>query len=90
MANKLNRERLKAFFFRRRINFMTLLVITFLSIAVTLFCRMTGFIPGRIVILEIVSLLLIVLCIVQAYRMRRSFRTMRNFKGRRKKKARKE
>lgn len=86
MANQLNKEKLRKFFFRRRINFLTLLVITLLSIAVTLVCRITGFIPGRIVILEIVSLLLIVLCAVQAYRMRTSFRTMKDFKGKRKKK----
>ncbi len=86
MANQLNKEKLRKFFFRRRINFLTLLVITLMSIAVTLICRATGFIPGRMVILEIVSLLLIVLCAVQVYRMRTSFRTMKDFKGKRKKK----
>lgn len=86
MANKLNKKKLREFFFRRRINFMTLVAITLLSIAVMLICRFTGFIPGRIVILEIVCLLLIILCAVQAFRMRRSFRTMKDFKGKRRKK----
>lgn len=86
MANHLNKKKLREFFFRRRINFVTLVTITLLSVAAMLICRATGFIPGRIVILELVSLLLIVLCLVQAFRMRRSFRTMRDFKGRRKKK----
>lgn len=90
MANNLNKKKLREFFFRRKINFMTLLVITLMSIVVTLICRITGFIPGRIVILELVSLLLVILCAVQAYRMRRSFRTMKDFKGKRKKKKKEE
>lgn len=90
MANRLNKKSLKEFFFRRKINFFTLLAITLLSIAVTLICRITGFIPGRLVILEIVSVLLVLLCGVQAFRMRRSFRTMKDFRGKRKKRIKKE
>ena len=85
MANDINKKRLREFFFRRRINFVTLLVITLLSIAATIVCRLAGFIPGRLVILELVSLLLLILCVIQTYRMRRSFRTMKEFKGKRKK-----
>ena len=86
MANKLNRDKLRRFFFRRKINFATLLAIALLSAAATLICHITGFIPGRLIILDIVTLLLAALCIVQAYRMRTSFRTMKDFKGKRKKK----
>lgn len=90
MANRINKKKLKEFFSRRKINFFTLLVITLLSIVVTLFCRFTGYIPGRVVILEIVSLLLMLLCCIQAFRMRRSFRTIKDFKGKRKKRVIKE
>ena len=88
MATQVNKNKMKKFFFRRRINLATLLVITLLSVAVTVICRITGFIPGRMIILELVSLLLIVLCVVQTYRMRSSFRTIKDFKGKpRKRKA---
>ena len=86
MAAKFNRKKLKEFFFRRRVNFFTLLVITLMSIVVTVICLITGFIPERVLILEIVTVLLFVLCCVQTYRMSRSFRTMKDFKGKRKKK----
>ena len=86
MANRLNKAKLKEFFFRRRINFATLLVLTLMSLIITTACLITGFIPERIIILELVTLLLFILCCVQTYRMSRSFRTMKSFKGKRKKK----
>ena len=85
MANQINRKKLKKFFFRRKINLLTLLVITLMSIVVTAMCLLTGFIPDRVILLELVSVLLIVLCIVQTYRMRSSFRTIKDFRGKRKK-----
>lgn len=88
MGMKINRKSLKKFFFRRRLNLMTLLIITLLSIIVTAACLITGFIPERVGILEIVTVLLIGLCIVQTYRMRSCFRTMKSFRGKRKKKPR--
>ncbi len=87
MGKKINGEKLKAFIFRRRINALTLLSITLLSISATVFCALTGFAPVRLNILVIVSVLLVLLCAVQFYRMRSSFRTMKNFKGKRKKKS---
>lgn len=86
MAKILNKEKLKEFLFRRRINFLTLVAITLLSVVITVVCLMTGFIPNRVNILVIVSVLLVLLCCLQAYRMRKSFRTIKAFRGLRKKK----
>ena len=86
MANKLNRERLKAFILRRKLNAFGLLSITVASVLITLLCALIGF--PRTDILAGVTVLLVVLCFVQAFRMRSSFRTIRSFKGSRKKKRR--
>lgn len=86
MANKLNRERLKAFILRRKLNAFGLLSITVASVLITLLCALIGF--PRTDILAVVTVLLVVLCFVQAFRMRSSFRTIRSFKGSRKKKRR--
>lgn len=90
MPNKINRKKWKEFFFRRKINMTTLLVITLMSILITGICLMTGFLPERVVLLELVTAALIVLSIVQTYRMKSSFRTMKDFKGKRKKRDREE
>lgn len=84
MTGKLNREKLKAFLYRRRSNTLGLLLITAFSIVVTLLCAMTGF--KRTDILAGVCVLLVLLCIVQLYRVRKSFRTIRSFRGIRRKK----
>ena len=86
MANKLNRERLKAFILRRKLNAFGLLFITVASVLITLLCALIGF--PRTDILAVVTVLRVVLCFVQAFRMRSSFRTIRSFKGSRKKKRR--
>ena len=86
MANKLNRERLKAFILRRKLNAFGLLSITVASVLITLLCALIGF--PRTDILAVVTVLLVLLCFVQAFRMRSSFRTIRSFKGSRKKKRR--
>lgn len=88
MPRKLNREKLKAFIERRKANAAGLLVITALSAVITLVCAVTGF--ARTDILALVTIALIVLCVVQMYKMRSSFRTIRSFKGSRKRKAKKE
>jgi len=85
MARKLNRERLKAFIDRRKINALGLTIITAASIAITLICAMIGF--KRTDVLVVVSALLILLCLLQSFKYRRSFRTMKSFKGLRKKKS---
>lgn len=90
MANQINRRKWKEFFFRRKINMTTLLVITLMSVVITGICLIAGFLPERITLLELVTAALIVLSIVQTYRMKSSFRTMKDFKGKRKKRTKEE
>ena len=78
-----NKERLRAFIQRRRINALGLLVITFLSAVITIYCAITGF--KRTEILAVVTVLLVILCFVQEIKLRKGFRTIRSFKGSRKK-----
>lgn len=84
MARKLNRQKLKAFIERRKINTFGLLSITVLSAVITFICALSGF--ARTDLLTLVTIALIILCIVQMYKMRSSFRTIRSFKGSRKRK----
>ena len=79
-----NKERLRAFIQRRRINALGLLVLTFLSAIITIFCALIGF--ARTNILALVTLLLVVLCLILEVKLRKSFRTIKSFKGSRKKK----
>lgn len=79
MANRINRDRLKAFILRRRLNAFGLLIITFVSAFVTILCALNSF--DKTDILVVVTVLLVLLCFVQAFRMRSSFRTIRSFKG---------
>ncbi|MBP3656271.1 MAG: hypothetical protein J6K32_06190 [Clostridia bacterium] len=88
MPGKINGEKLKLFLYRRKTNTLGLFLIAALSVAVTLICALIGF--PRTDILAGVSLLLILLCIVQLYRLRKSFRTIPSFKGQRKKRKAKE
>lgn len=88
MANKINKERLRAFILRRKLNAFGLLVLTLMSALVTIFCAIKGF--ARTDILVVCTVLLVVLCFIQAFKMRKSFRTMRAFRGSRKKSRRKE
>ena len=90
MANRINRRKWKELFFRRKINMTTLLVITLMSVVITGICLIAGFLPERITLLELVTAALIVLSIVQTYRMKSSFRTMKDFKGKRKKRTKEE
>ena len=84
MGKTINKKKLGEFFMRRKLNFLSLLSVTLLSIAATAVCLVTGFIPERVGILALISVLLMILCIIQAFRMKSSFRTMKSFKGRRK------
>ncbi len=88
MARKFNREKLKAFVERRKINTFGLMAITAVSAVITLACALSGF--ARTDILALVTVALIVLCAVQLYKMRSSFRTIRSFKGSRKRKPKEE
>lgn len=84
MKHHINREKIKAFILRKKVNFFGLMAITALSIIVTLLAALSGF--RRTEILAIVSVLLILLCLLQLYKMRSSYRTMPDFRGFRKKK----
>lgn len=86
MGKTINRKKLGEFFLRRKMNFLSLLAVTLMSIAVTIICALTGFIRERLGILVLVSVLLMMLCIIQTFRMKSSFRTMKDFKGKRKRK----
>ena len=78
------KERLRLFIQRRKINALSLLVITFASAIITIICAIQGF--DRTDILAMVTAALVVLCIIQEYKMRRSYRTLHAFKGSPKKK----
>jgi len=86
MASKINREKLKAFLIRRRINAFGLFFITVMSSIITLFCTFTDISSRKLDLLIFVTIALVVLCFIQAFKMRKSFRTIRSFKGIRKKK----
>ena len=79
MKKRFNREKLRAFIQRRRINAVGLLVITLLSALVTVICAFNRF--PRTDLLAVVTLLLVVLCFIQEMKLRSSFRTLRSFKG---------
>ena len=81
MANGVNRKRLAAFMARRKINSLGLTVITAASAIVTLICAMTGF--KHTDMLALVTIAMIILCLLQYFRNRKGFRTMRAFKGKR-------
>jgi len=84
MPRKFNRTSLKAFIARRKTNTLGLTIITAASALITLICAMTGF--KRTNVLAVVTILLIALCLLQAFKYRKSFRTIKSFKGSRKKK----
>lgn len=86
MAIRINREKLKSFLVRRRINAFGLFLITLISALITLFCGLRGISARKLDILIWVTIALVVLCFIQAFKMRKSFRTIRSFKGTRKKK----
>lgn len=79
MSKAFNRKRLAAFIQRRKINALGLTVITASSAVITLICAMTGFAHTDVLVL--VTIALIVLCLIQYFRNRKGFKTMRSFKG---------
>lgn len=80
----LNKKSLRAFIQRRKINALTLLAMTFVCAVITIFCALSG--HDHTDILCIVTILLVLLCFIQEIKLRRSFRTMKSFKGSVKKK----
>lgn len=84
MRKFIDRERIKTFIFRRKANFFGLLAITALSLVMTIIFALMG--SPRTRILIAVTVLLVLLCALQLYRMRSSYRTIPSFRGFRKKK----
>lgn len=83
MGEVSKREKIKAFFIRRKINALGLLVITVMSAVITLLCAITDF--ARTDLLVVVTILLILLCFLQAFKLKKSFRTIRTSRAIRKK-----
>ncbi|MBQ2989942.1 MAG: hypothetical protein IJD60_01470 [Clostridia bacterium] len=83
---RLNSKSLKAFLERRKINTFGLLLITALSALITLFGALTGMSSKKVDLMVMVTIAFVVLCFIQAFKLRKSFRTMRDFRGIRKKK----
>ena len=83
MKKRFDREKLKAFIFRKRANFFGLVAITVISAVATLalFLRRSP----RTGILVAVTVLLALLCALQSFKMRSSYRTIPSFRGFRKK-----
>jgi len=79
-----NKKSLQAFIMRRKINALGLLVITFSTAIITAICALRGF--ARTDILATVTVLLVILCLIQEIKLRKTFRTIPSFKGVRKKK----
>lgn len=81
---RFNKERLRAFIQRRKINALGLLIITFICALITIVCAIKGF--ARTDILGVITILLVVLCFIQEFKLSKGFRTMKSFKGSGKKK----
>lgn len=79
MKKTLNKEKLRAFIQRRKINAAGLLIITLFSALITVICAFKRF--PRTDLLAVVTLLLVLLCFVQELKLRSSFRTLHSFKG---------
>ena len=84
MAKAFNRKRLAAFIQRRKINALGLTMITAASAIITLLCALTGF--RHTDILAMVTIAMVILCLLQYFKNRKGFRTMRAFKGKRRSK----
>ena len=85
MPGRINRARLKAFIARRKTNALGLTIITAASAIITLICAMISF--KRTNVLAFITVLLVVLCLIQAIKYKKSFRTMKSAKGFKKKKS---
>ena len=79
MAKIFNRKKFTAFIQRRRINALGLTVLTAASVIIALICAITNFEHTDIIVLS--SIAMVVLCLLQYFKNRKGFRTMRSFKG---------
>jgi len=85
MPKMLNKTRLKAFLSRRKSNSLGLIIITGASALITLICALTNY--KRTEVLVFVTVFLIILCLIQAYKNKKAFRTMKSSKSFHKKKS---
>lgn len=83
MAKAFNHKNLAAFIQRRKINSLGLTMITGASAVITLLCALTNFKHTDVLVLVTISMVL--LCFIQYFRNRKGFRTMRKFRGLRRK-----
>ena len=83
MPDKLNKQVVKSFISRRKTNALGLSLITAASVIITLICAMTNF--AHTDVIALVTIAFVILCLVQSIKMRKAFRTIRKFKGWRKK-----
>ncbi|MGN0775091.1 MAG: hypothetical protein ACI4MM_00290 [Candidatus Ventricola sp.] len=84
LKKKINKDVLKAFIQRKKINALGLIVITAISAVCTLLGAVTGF--HRTDILAIITMIMVLLCLLQMIKNRRGFRTLRSSKTLRRKK----
>lgn len=75
----LHSEKLREFLQRRRMNTIGLLVLTLLSLVLTILGALTSY--SRTYILAFVTVLLTLLSAVQILKLRSGFRTIRDFRG---------
>lgn len=86
MAARFNKEKLKNFILRRKLNSFGLMSLTVMSILATLICALKGISSRKLDLLVWVTIALIALCFIQAFKMKRRFRTIHAKSLRRKKK----
>ena len=72
------KDRLRAFIQRRKVNALSLLIITFACAVTTVLCALRG--HAHTDILTAVTILLVILCLIQEIKLRKSYRTMKSFK----------
>ena len=75
----LRTDKLRAFIERRRINTIGLLVLTLFSLVLTILGALVSF--PRTYILAFVTVMLVLLSAVQIFKLRSGFRTIRDFRG---------
>jgi len=86
MAARFNKEKFKEIILRRKLNAFGLHAITVMSAVITLICALTGISSRKLDLLVWVTIALVLLCFIQTFKMRRSFRTIRSKSLHRKKK----
>lgn len=76
MAGRFNKEKLKNFMLRRKLNTFGLLVLTLMSAIATFIGSLRGISSRKLDLLVLVTIAMIFLCFIQAFKMRKRFRTL--------------